>query len=74
MTVGCLSGRRASQRCRPRLRRVEQRVALVPALEPLDAEAVDRDLWEILRWMISSPGGPWTLADLDATGRLYRIP
>jgi hypothetical protein len=46
----------------------------VPALEPLDAEAVDRALWEILRWMISSPGGPWTLADLDATGRLYRIP
>jgi len=25
MTAGCLSGRRASQRCRPRLRRVEQR-------------------------------------------------
>jgi hypothetical protein len=48
--------------------------ALVPALEPLDEEAVDRDLWEILRWMISGVGGAWTLADLDATGRLYRVP
>lgn len=42
-----------------------------PALEPLDEEAVDRDLREIPRWMIS---GAWTLADLDATGRLYRVP
>jgi hypothetical protein len=48
--------------------------ALAPALEPLDEEAVDRDVWEILRWMISGVGGAWTLADLDATGRLYRIP
>jgi hypothetical protein len=48
--------------------------ALVPALEPLDDEAVDRDLWEIMRWMIDGVGGAWTLADLDATGRLYRIP
>ena len=48
--------------------------ALVPALEPLDDEVVDRDLWEILRWMISGVGDGWTLADLDATGRLYRIP
>jgi hypothetical protein len=48
--------------------------ALVPSLEPLDEEAVDRDLWEILRWMISGVGGAWTLADLDATGRLFRIP
>lgn len=48
--------------------------ALVPALEPLDEELVDRDLWEILRWMVGGVGGSWTLADLDATGRLYRIP
>jgi hypothetical protein len=48
--------------------------ALVPALEPLDEKSVDRDLWEILRWMISGVGGAWTLADLDATGRLYRLP
>ncbi len=48
--------------------------ALVPALEPLDEEAVERDLWEILRWMVVRVGGAWTLADLEATGRLFRIP
>lgn len=48
--------------------------ALVAALEPLDEDRVDRDLWEILRWMIGGVGGDWTLADLDATGRLYRLP
>ena len=47
--------------------------ALVPALEPLDEEAVDRDLWGILRWMVDGVGVPWTLSDLDATGRLFRI-
>ena len=48
--------------------------ALVPALQPLDEEAVEHDLWEILCWMIDGVGGAWTLADLDATGRLFRIP
>ncbi len=48
--------------------------ALVPALEPLDEAAVDRDLWAILRWMIDGVGGGWTSADLEATGRLFRIP
>jgi hypothetical protein len=47
--------------------------ALVPTLEPLDEEAVDSDLWEILRWMVRGVGGAWTLADLDATGRLFQI-
>jgi hypothetical protein len=48
--------------------------ALVPTLEPVDEGTIDRDLWEILHWMIGGVGGPWTLADLDATGRLLRIP
>jgi hypothetical protein len=48
--------------------------ALVPALEPLDESTVDRDLWAILRWMIAGIGGDWTVHDLEATGRLYRIP
>jgi hypothetical protein len=48
--------------------------ALVDALEPYDETVVDRDLWEILRWMIEGVGAPWSVADLDATGRLYRIP
>jgi hypothetical protein len=47
---------------------------LIPALEPLDEGLVDRDLWEILRWMIGGVGGDWTVGDLEATGRLYRIP
>lgn len=47
---------------------------LAPALAPLDEDAVDRDLWEILRWMICGVGGDWTVADLEATGRLYRVP
>jgi hypothetical protein len=48
--------------------------ALVPALEPLNEEAVERDLGAILRWMIRGVGGAWTVADLEAIGRLYRIP
>lgn len=48
--------------------------ALVPALEPLDENTVDRDLWAILKWMIAGVGGDWTVRDLEATGRLYRVP
>jgi hypothetical protein len=48
--------------------------ALVPALEPLDEAAVDRDLWAILKWTIAGVGGDWTARDLEATGRLYRVP
>jgi len=48
--------------------------ALVPALEPLDEDAVDRDLWAILKWMIAGVGGDWTVRDLEETGRLYRVP
>jgi hypothetical protein len=48
--------------------------ALVPALEPVDENIVDRDLWAILTWMIGGVGGDWTVHDLEATGRLYRVP
>jgi hypothetical protein len=48
--------------------------AIVDALEPLDEATVDRDLWEILRWMIEGVGEPWSVADLEQTGKLYRIP
>jgi hypothetical protein len=48
--------------------------AIVQALEPMDENVVDRDLWAILRWMIAGVGAPWSVADLDATGRLYRLP
>ena len=48
--------------------------ALVDGLEPLDEALADRDLWVILRWMVAGVGSPWSVADLDATGRLYRVP
>lgn len=48
--------------------------ALVSALEPIDEDTVDRDLWAILKWMIDGVGGDWTVRDLEATGRLYRVP
>jgi hypothetical protein len=47
--------------------------AIVPALEPIDEARVDRELWEILRWVIEGVGAPWTVADLEATGRLFRV-
>ncbi len=48
--------------------------AIVDALEPLDDTVVDKDLWAILGWTIGGVGAPWTVGDLRATGRLYRIP
>ena len=48
--------------------------AVVPALEPYDETAVDRDLWSVMHWMIEGVGGAWTTAALEATGRLFRIP
>ena len=48
--------------------------AVVPALEPIDEAAVDRDLWSILRWMVEGVGGEWTADAMEATGRLFRIP
>ena len=48
--------------------------AIVSALEPIDEERVDHEIWAILRWVIEGVGPPWTVQDLDATGRLYRVP
>jgi hypothetical protein len=48
--------------------------AVVDALEPLDEAACDRDLWAVLAWMIEGVGAPWSVDDLKAVGRLYRIP
>lgn len=47
---------------------------IIDALEPFQDETVDKDLWAILGWMINGVGAPWRLEDLQATGRLYRIP
>jgi hypothetical protein len=48
--------------------------AVVAALEPIDDNVLDTDLWAILGWMIEGVGPPWTRRDLEETGRLYRIP
>jgi hypothetical protein len=48
--------------------------AIVDVLEPIEVDILDRDLWAILRWMLAGVGGAWTVADLDRTGRLYRVP
>ena len=48
--------------------------AVVDALEPIEGDVLDRDLWSILRWMIGGVGGPWTVEDFDRTLRLYRVP
>jgi hypothetical protein len=47
--------------------------AIVNSLEPVDDDTVDRDLWAVLEWMIAGVGVPWTVRDLQETGRLYRI-
>ena len=48
--------------------------ALVPGLEPLDDAVADRDLWEILHWLVDGVGGDWDREALETTGRIYRIP
>lgn len=52
---------------------VEIRI-LTPRFEPLDDERIDHDLWVFLKWMVSNVEGDWSVADLERTGRLYRIP
>ena len=47
--------------------------ALPPGLEPLNAEQTDRDLWEILEWLVLGVGPPWSLEALRETGSIYRV-
>lgn len=48
--------------------------ALVEGLEPLDIEQADRDLLQIMAWLIEGVGSPWTVEGLDQTCRIFRIP
>jgi hypothetical protein len=48
--------------------------AIVDALEPIEECVLDTDLWALMRWIVDGIGGIWTVQDLEATGRLYRIP
>ena len=46
--------------------------ALVSGLEPLDADQADRDLWQILEWLVEGVGLPWDVEVLATTGQIYR--
>jgi hypothetical protein len=48
--------------------------ALVAGFDPVDAEAVDEDVWRFLEWLVPQVGGEWTLEALRSTGKVYRIP
>jgi hypothetical protein len=48
--------------------------AVADALEPVVDQVIDADLWAILRWVLDGVGGDWSVNDLEATGRLYRVP
>ncbi len=47
--------------------------ALVKGLEPMDTEQTDRDLWEIMEWLVEGVGGRWTIDALRTTGKIYRV-
>jgi hypothetical protein len=47
--------------------------ALVKGLEPMDTEQTDRDLWEIMEWLVEGVGGRWTIDALRSTGKIYRV-
>lgn len=47
--------------------------ALVPGLEPMDADQTDRDLWAIMAWLIEGVGEPWSVEALQTTGQIYRV-
>lgn len=48
--------------------------ALVPGFDPVDSDALDEDIWRFLEWLVARVGGEWTLEDLKATGKVYKIP
>jgi len=47
--------------------------ALVKGLEPMDTDQTDRDLWEMMEWLVEGVGGRWTIDALRATGKIYRV-
>ena len=47
--------------------------ALVPGLEPMDTDRTDRDLWQIMEWLIEGVAEPWTVEALRTTGQIFRV-
>lgn len=48
--------------------------ALVAGLEPLDAEQADRDLFDLVSWLVNGVGAPWSVDALEQTSRIFAIP
>ena len=47
--------------------------ALVKGLEPMDTGQVDKDLWEMMEWLVEGVGGRWSIEALRTTGKIYRV-
>ena len=47
--------------------------ALVKGLEPMDVGQTDKDLWEIMEWLVEGVGGRWTIDALRTMGKIYRV-
>ena len=47
--------------------------ALIEGLEPMDTDQADRDLWEIMEWLVEGVGGRWTIDALKTTAKIYRV-
>ena len=47
--------------------------ALVEGLEPMDTGQTDKDLWEIMEWLVEGVAGRWTIDALRTTGKIYRV-
>ncbi|MBO6557970.1 MAG: hypothetical protein JJ934_00050 [Pseudomonadales bacterium] len=47
--------------------------ALVEGLEPMDTAQTDKDLWQIMEWLVDGVGGRWTIEALTTMGKIYRV-
>lgn len=47
--------------------------ALVAGLEPMEEDAAERGLWDLVCWLAAQVGGEWTVEDLARVASIYRI-
>lgn len=47
--------------------------ALVAGLEPLDVDQADRDLLQVMTWLVEGAGPPWTAEALEQTSQIFLI-
>lgn len=48
--------------------------AVVAGLEPVDAAQADRDLVELIDWILDGVAGPWSSDAFHQAGRIFRVP